>query len=156
MAKKEKFETIDEDKDILNKQYKLLDVIPKVDNNYDLQQILLDKYLPATHKSLKILSWMINMVYGILIMFLVVHFIHSFLKKDWVFISGDFFMLMTAGILMVVVKTHNFVKQYPIFVIIMLICLAFFIINCVGFQQVLRDQSSHINIAEILKVLQKR
>ncbi len=155
MAKKEQLDTINEYKEISNKQYKLLDVIPKVDNNYDLQQILLDKYLPAPHKSLTILSWMINMVYGTLIMFLIVHFIYSFLKKDWVFISGDFFMLLTAGILMVIVKTHNFIKQYPIFVIIMLVCLVFFIINCVGFQQVLIDQSSHINIAEILKVLQK-
>ena len=154
MAKKEKLDSIDEYKDILNKQHKLLDVIPKIQYNSDLQQTLLDKYLPAPHTPLKILTWIIDIVYGGIIIFLSSHLIYSFVRNNWMYISGDFFMIITIGIIMSIIKTHNYTKQYPIFIVIILLCLLFFVMNCIGFQQAITHQLNQLNIADILKVLQ--
>ena len=115
---------------------------------------MLDKFMPYSHKSVKIVTIVFNIVYSALFILLIYHFfVNLFIYNNWRIVSGDFFMLVVAGITTAIVKTRNLVRQYRMFIFIILMALVFHIINFVGFQNVLAKKISEADIKAIIQAV---
>ena len=142
-----------EQDNIFEKQKQLIKNIQSV-SDPDLQHNMLDKFMPYTHKSLKIVTTVFNIVYSALFVLLIYHFfVNLFIYNNWRIVSGDFFMLVVVGITTAIVKTRNLVRQYRMFIFIILMALVFHIINFVGFQNVLAKKISEADIKAIIQAV---
>ena len=142
-----------EQDNIFEKQQQLIKNIQSV-TDADLQHNMLDKFMPYTHKSLKIVTAVFNFVYSALFILLIYHFfVNLFIYNNWRIVSGDFFMLVVAGITTAIVKTRNLVRQYRIFIFIISMALIFHIINFIGFQNVLAKKISEADIKAIIQAV---
>ena len=142
-----------EQEDIIKKQSQLIENIQSV-NDVDLQHNMLDKFMPYSHKSLHMVITIFNIVYSALFILLIYHFfVNLFIYNNWRIVSGDFFMLVVAGIITAIVKTRNLVRQYRMFMFIILLSLVFHIINFVGFQNVLAKKISEADIKAIIQAV---
>lgn len=142
-----------EQDNIFEKQSQLIENIQSV-NDVDLQHNMLDKFMPYSHKSVKIVTTVFNIVYSALFILLIYHFfVNLFIYNNWRIVSGDFFMLVVAGITTAIVKTRNLVRQYRMFMFIILMALVFHIINFVGFQNVLAKKISEADIKAIIQAV---
>ena len=142
-----------EQDNIFEKQQQLIKNIQTVSDT-DLQHNMLDKFMPYSHKSVKIVATVFNLVYSALFILLIYHFfVNLFIYNNWRIVSGDFFMLVVAGITTAIVKTRNLVRQYRMFMFIILLSLVFHIINFVGFQNVLAKKISEADIKAIIQAV---